>query len=376
MAFAAGGERLVTAAADGSVRLWDATRTMTTTIAFEESKRAVAIAYSPDGKILATGCIDGTSCLWDAATLERLATFPEGGTAIAFTHDGTGFAAASRIAGAPPVTIYDVASRTPRLVLPETAGAVPFMDTAGLHHDLLTVASGGRLCLWDMETGRLRVEMKMPAKEVASTSSNAVASSPDGKWIAVGSGDGIVRIWDTATGAELPHDKAHTQWVIGLRFNTDGSRLLSSSIDGTARLWDMPSAKSTAVVPGGGPSVLGWLDRERFAIGTFGGAVLLGHAGSADQPAALQKHTNRIIAIAFDPAGRRFGTVSLDHSVRIWDAASGDIALTLPDQDGLATSLAFSPDGRRVAAIVEGTVVIWGMTNGEWNRARLAANPP
>ena len=376
MAFAADGKRIVTASTDGSARLWDSTRTMATTIECEESKRIIAVAYSPDGSLLATGSIDGSSNLWDATSLESIAAFPEGGRSIAFTPDGTGFAAASRAAGAPAVTIYDVASRTPRLRLPAAAGPVVMLNFAGTRRDLMTIASGGQMCLWDMQTGRPRVEMKVPPKVLQSTSPEAVASSPDGKWITVGGGDGIVRIWDTVTGAELAKSDAHSKWVVGLRFNADGSRLLSSSIDGTARVWDMVSCNPGTVVPGGGPGVIGWLGADRFAIGTFGGAVLLGDATAAAHPTALQRHTNRIIGIACNRDGMRFGTLSLDHSVRLWDAASGDIVLTLPDRRGLATSLAFSPDQRRLAAIVDDAVVIWGLSNGEMHRARNATAAP
>ncbi len=64
----------------------------------------------------------------------------------------------------------------------------------------------------------------------------ALTFSPDGRWIASGSQDRTVRIWETATGRQQRVLKGHTSPVTALAFSPDGQRLASSSEDGTVRI--------------------------------------------------------------------------------------------------------------------------------------------
>ena len=67
---------------------------------------------------------------------------------------------------------------------------------------------------------------------------NTVAFSPDGSRVVTASSDGTARLWDAKTGASLLTLKGHTNWVRAASFSPDGSRVVTASDDGTARLWD------------------------------------------------------------------------------------------------------------------------------------------
>jgi WD40 repeat protein len=369
LAFAGDGRRLVSASGDGSVRLWDTSSAQSATVRLEDGKQIVSVAYSPDGAVIATGSLDRSSQLWDAATLEQVAVFPEGGRCMAFTPDGSGFAAGSSSAAAPGVTIYDVESRLPRTRLLRVKAPVSMMRFGG-QGDLMTVHSDGSIRVWNPSTGESRVEMSFPANVVGALTPAAVAWSPDGTRIAMGEPGGLVRVWDAVSGSELPSLRGHKAWVIAVHFNGDGSRLLSSALDGTARLWDMASSRDVAVLDRCGPAMIAFAGGDTFAIGSFAGEMILCDAVSGERKRTVKAHTNRILEIAFDKTGGRVGTVSLDRSVRLWDGVSGEKLLDIPGRDGLAVSLAFGPDGRRLATIEEGAVFIWGMSSGELFRAR------
>ncbi len=104
--------------------------------------------------------------------------------------------------------------------------------------------------------------------------------------LASGSEDGIVRLWDAATGDEVRRliiEEGHASGVSSVAFSPDGTRLASGSSDGTARLWDV----------------------------TTGNEVL-----------RFEGHTNRVYSVAFSPDGTRLASGSSDRTVRLWDAGS------------------------------------------------------
>jgi WD40 repeat protein len=76
----------------------------------------------------------------------------------------------------------------------------------------------------------------------------------------------------------------------------------------------------------------------------------------------LRGHTSWIWRVLFSPDGRRLASVSADRTVRIWDATTGELIRRL---EGGVRPLAFSPDGKRFAAGMEGTITVWDLATGK-----------
>ena len=68
-----------------------------------------------------------------------------------------------------------------------------------------------------------------------------MAFSPDGKTLATGSADNMVRLWTVASWQNTLALKGHTEPVMAVAFSPDGKILASASVDGTVRLWSAPS---------------------------------------------------------------------------------------------------------------------------------------
>jgi WD40 repeat protein len=99
----------------------------------------------------------------------------------------------------------------------------------------LAAANGSVICTWDVATGRLLRKLHRDYSYA-----KALAFSPDGKLLASGHEDKVVRLWDVAAQREVHRFTGHAGEVLSLAFFPDGKALVSGSADTTALIWQVP----------------------------------------------------------------------------------------------------------------------------------------
>jgi WD40 repeat protein len=146
-------------------------------------------------------------------------------------------------------------------------------------------------------------------------------------------------------------------------FSLDGSRIVTASLDNTARIWNSTSAKEVAVLRGHDNYVFSAAfspNGSRIITASGDNTARIWNAASAKEIAVLRGHDNAVMSAAFRPDGSRIVTASLDNTARIWDAASANEIAVLRGHNYSVNSAAFSPDGSRiVTGSADKTARIW-----------------
>jgi WD40 repeat protein len=196
----------------------------------------------------------------------------------------------------------------------------------------------------------------------------SLAFSPNGKLLASGSDDGMVRLWDVASGREFARFEGHKGWVWSVAFGPDGTSLVSGGEDGTVRVWDTASGREIArlsVDKGSVNAVAFSPDGTSLVSGGDDGTVKVWDVAGGREIARLQGHGSWVLAVAFSPDGERVASGAIDGTVSVWDVAGGREIALFRAHDKWARSVAFSPNGKLLASgSYDDTVRVYDMASG------------
>jgi WD40 repeat protein len=377
--YAPGGKNLVSAADDGTVRIWDpGSGKELFKVVVPERHGSHRPTFSADGKLMATWS-NSTVHLWSVPTGKEL--LPLHGhidevLALTFTPDGKGLLsrASSRyslwdwreakelrrypkpapsgnnmlpghmLAVSPDGTLLAVDTypgmwevHTGKDRAARSRSMVGSLDFAFLPDgDTLAFCTGERVGLWsvrlakDMEVFDLEPDVSFSKRQFSNL---CMAASPDGEALAVAGSDKHLRFWNRHTGALRQVKLPVTRPVGGLAYSPDGSMLASCGRSGAdnypltdpvIRLWDAATGK---------------LLRE------------------------LEGHKGAVVSVAFSPDGLSLATAGeADRTVRLWNAFTGQQLACFEGHTGPVYCVAFSPDGRVLASgSGDTTILLWDL---------------
>jgi WD40 repeat protein len=370
--------RLVAGAGTGSdhaVHIWD-TQTGLPLSTLEHPAAVRSLAFSPDGRLVATGCADGNARIWNVATGQLLSPlFPHDRGArgndvrtVAFSPDG---ARLLTVGGDKYARIFNVDGHGEVRKL----NNVVLVNSAQFSHDGKLVATGGsdRLVrLWDAATGEPKGSVETTGPTIA------LAFSPDDELLAAaGSVDTTARIWSLPGGDLVGIVSGHRSGVETLAFSPDSQSVLTAGRDGKvlvsravggfmrATLFGHRAAVSTAAFSPDGETIVTGSDDGTARV--WDGRVDAAGPGPPGIPRVVGNHAGEVNAVSYSPDGKLLLTAGADGTARIWRQDGS--ALTLRHA-GPVTGATFGRSGERlITASTDGSARIWNTQTGALVRA-------
>jgi WD40 repeat protein/tRNA A-37 threonylcarbamoyl transferase component Bud32 len=450
VAFSPAGTRLATCSADRTVRVWDAEDGKEKLVLKGHADIVNCVAFAPEGNRIVSGSEDRTMKVWDAGTGREHLSRAHGAGVVAVTFDSDGHRLASasydrtiklwHVSIGPD--IYEVkeafalhghddliwsAALSPdgrRLASASGDGTAKVWDaTIGQEADCREevgalafgpagrgpdIASGRDACVWDAVRGRARVvELERDQREYWSLSSSAlspdgkhlagaiqssanaevvwlwdvhgkeesalrghadavlaVAFSPDGRRLASGSSDGVVKVWDPAAARAVLTLRAHEGRVTAVVFSPDGTRLASAERD-RVKVWNAATGELALTLNGGGHVAFSPAGTLLASPADSSGGVRVWELPSGRERHFLKAHRYVVNAVAFSPDGRRLATGSNDFTVKLWDLVTWQETCTLKGHTSAVTDVAFTPDGYGLVSRSErGAARVWDASPG------------
>ena len=313
----------------------------TATAAAKESEKPLkGVAFSPDGALVATVGEDQLIHTWDGtsgAAVDVSASAGAALTAVAFKSGGK----IITVDATKKSAVWDLPAEWP---IVRTIGS---LDDAGTLVDrvtaldfspdgkLLAVGSGepsrsGEVKLFDVASGQLLRALKDPHSDTV----NCVAFSPDGQQLATCAADRFIKLWGTAEGKFIRSFEGHTHHVLGVSWRADGRVLVSSGADLVLKVWDARTGDQLRTAQNlftkEVTSVNFLADGELVVASGGDSKVRVISSGNGNSQREFSGQTEYMYCAAASADGKTIVAGGLDGILRIWDDEGKELAKFAP----------------------------------------------
>jgi len=443
VAFMPDNKRAISGSIDGTAILWDVVTGQIIRSFVGNADCVNQVAVSPDGRWLATAGSDGTSRVWDISNGKEVAKLEsrklgEPITSVAFSPDGKWLATANLVSihrGSSDIKLWHTQTWTHERTISWPIDNTTFKHIGFRGVTTISFSSDSKLLLGggtglkqpDQEARIFNVQN---GKQILAYQSERIGGflsakfSPDAKQFSVVGFGSIIDVVDTASGKKITHLPGHSNMVLSIDYSPDSKHLFSTSADGTANLWSLPSAinnsifklKSTlasplqskasvALTPTGfvvgseGEGIQAWNTStgkmEGFAYGRLEEHVgpprgkgqadwklfaKLGFTGEFDRKIKSERNAWRetvfrpnedvfsVAAMTALPGGKQILFAASDHHIKLLDLQSKKVSNLSADKGhkSYVTGLAITPDGSvAISSGLDKAVYLWDIKKGK-----------
>jgi len=366
---------------------------------------------APDGRRIVGALGDGSACVWDVERRERVLEFAVAPAALEFVRCDAERDVALFATAEPALILHSLADGAPRARAEGVGASWATLELVPGQRSAVALARNGRGVVLDLDTLAPRATF-----EVAAERFNRVRADPEGRWLLVSSAQ-LARasalraneavLLDARDGSLLATLEGHSDAIADSDVSPDGSLAATASLDGTVRLWRLPSGEAfdaplqhaaplsgvrfsldgRALVvgvdaPGGMARTLRW------DISTRSAAVLSTALGDRVQSLDISRFDGAILAATRDPGlalwsadgtprrtlservrpvnsrwlrdGRRVVTHGLAPFALVWWSENRPDIYTLDGHEGAIVQAELAPTGRRALTVsVDGSARLW-----------------
>jgi WD40 repeat protein len=357
--FSPDGARVASASYDHTARLIDAHNGEEIRVLTGHTEPLRSVNFNPNGTRLATSSGDATARIWNTVTgreMVRLAGHSGWVHSVAFSHDGRQVATGGFDK---TVRLWD-SNVNSEIVRPSSKGCD--FGCIGISPDGHRLAVGGSdgICVYDLETGSETCQVPLGA------GATRLAFSHDGASILAAAHDGRAHIWHATDGKELLRLDGNAG-IRAATFNYSGSIVATIDKDGIVRLWDSETGAETRTYPSVNDELLDVAfspDGRLIATASRTGAVRLLRAGSSGEMLTIQAHAKPVYRVVFSQDATKIATAGEDWNARLWDVASGRKLGEMANHGDQVYDVCFSSDGLRLATASRDRITrLWHASN-------------
>lgn len=287
LAWSPDSKQFASASYDKTIRIWDAANGNPLFTYRGHAARVNALAWSPDGRRLVSASDDYTAQIWDVTTGNQVFTYRGHAvqvTAVAWSPDGHYLASGDEDK---IVQIWQMTSNRPLSTQTEHTTRINALAWSPDSKRLASASNDKTIRVWDpLKAYRSSFFMNLlsPSRGHLAYSNhrghvNALAWSPDGRYIASGGNDKTIQVWSTLTGQRSFIYRNRSAGVNTVAWSPDNHSIVFGSNDRTAQVWDVQVRKPLATYLG---------------------------------------HTNYVTSVAWSPDGSRIASAGVDHTVQVW----------------------------------------------------------